>query len=73
MIMKASIQGEVDGIINVCTGKPMSLADKVASYITEKNRNIRLEDGYLPDSPYDSPGIWGDAAKIEAIMANGAK
>ena len=73
MIMKASIQGEVDGIINVCTGKPMSLADKIESYIKEKNMNIRLEYGAFPDRPYDSPGIWGDAAKIEAIMGNGAK
>ena len=73
MIMKASIQGEVDGIINVCTGKPMSLADKIESYIKEKNMNIKLEYGAFPDRPYDSPGIWGDAAKIEAIMGNGAK
>lgn len=55
------------------TGKPMSLADKIESYIKEKNMNIRLEYGAFPDRPYDSPGIWGDAAKIEAIMGNGAK
>ena len=73
MIMKASIQGEVDGIINVCTGKPMSLADKIESYIKEKNMDIRLEYGAFPDRPYDSPAIWGDAAKIQQIMGNGAE
>ena len=29
MIVAASVQEEINGIINVCTGKPMSLADRV--------------------------------------------
>ena len=67
-IMWASIQSEYNGIINVCTGNPMSLADKVESYIKEHNMNIKLKYGAFPDRPYDSPGTWGDATKINAIM-----
>ena len=67
-IMWASIQSEYNGIINVCTGKPMSLADKVESYIKERNMNIKLKYGAFPDRPYDSPGVWGDATKINSIM-----
>ncbi len=67
-IMWASIQSEYNGIINVCTGNPMSLANKVESYIKEHNMNIILKYGAFPDRPYDSPGIWGDATKINAIM-----
>lgn len=70
MIMKASVQGEVDGIINVCTGRPMSLADKIESYIKEKHMDITLEYGAFPDRPYDSPGVWGDPARIQKIMEN---
>ncbi len=67
-IMAASVQNEVNGIINVCTGVPMSLADMVESYIKENHLDIRLKYGAFPDRPYDSPAIWGDAAKIRKIM-----
>lgn len=63
------MQTEVDGVINCCTGKPMSLAEKVESFIKEHNYNIQLDYGAYPDRPYDSPGVWGDATKIRKIMA----
>ena len=68
MIAKASVQDEVDGIINVCTGEPMTLADRVEAYIREHNYNIKLQYGAFPDRPYDSPGVWGDTTKIRQIM-----
>lgn len=67
-IMWASIQSKYNGIINVCSGKPISLADKIESYIKENNMNIALKYGAFPDRPYDSPGVWGDSTKINAIM-----
>ena len=67
-IMKASIQSEYNGVINVCTGTPMSLADKVESYIKENNMSIRLKYGAFPDRPYDSPKVWGDNSIINKIM-----
>lgn len=69
-IMYASVQDKYDGVINVCTGKPMSLAEKIESYIKENNMNIELKYGAFPDRPYDSPGTWGDATIINAIMEN---
>ncbi len=65
------MQTEVDGIINCCTGKPMSLAEKVESFIAEHDLDITLEYGAFPDRPYDSPGVWGDAEKIRQIIKNG--
>ena len=62
------MQSEVAGIINCCTGQPVSLADKVEAFIREHGYTIRLEYGAFPDRPYDSPGVWGDAAKIQKIM-----
>lgn len=62
-------QGEVDGIINTCTGEPISLAERVERYIQDNNLNITLEYGAFPDRPYDSPGVWGDPSKIREILA----
>ena len=68
MIVAASVQGDTDGIINVCTGKPVSLADRVEAFLQQKQYSIRLDYGAFPDRPYDSPGEWGDPTKIEAIL-----
>lgn len=67
-IVAASLQDEKNGIINVCTGKPVTLAEQVEWYIRENNLPITLEYGKFPDRPYDSPGIWGDDADIKEIM-----
>lgn len=56
------------GIVNCCTGVPVSLADKVEEFITLHNLEIELEYGAFPDRPYDSPGVWGDASRIQEIL-----
>lgn len=62
-------QDDVCGVINACTGEPISLAQRVEDYIQEHGLDITLEYGAFPDRPYDSPGVWGDATKIRTIMA----
>ena len=68
MIAVASVQDKVNGIINVCTGKPVSLSERVESFIKEHNFDIKLKYGAFPDRTYDSPGVWGDAKKINTIL-----
>lgn len=67
-IVCASLQTEITGIINVCTGMPVALKDRVEQFITENNLNIELEYGVFPERPYDSKIIYGDNVKIETIM-----
>lgn len=67
-IVAVSEQTEIAGVVNCCTGKPHSLAEEVESFIKEHGLNIRLEYGAYPDRPYDSPGIWGNADKINKIL-----
>ncbi len=69
-IALASTQDEVKGIINVCSGKPMSLKDMVESFIKENNLKIRLNYGVFPSRPYDSKIIYGDSSKIKQIVKN---
>jgi dTDP-4-dehydrorhamnose reductase len=69
-IATAATQDEIHGVINCCTGNPVSLGDKVDEFIKEHGFKIRPEYGAFPDRPYDSPGVWGDAEKIKKIMKN---
>ena len=68
MISATVMQNEVNGIINVCKGEPISLAERVEQFIKENNLDIKLEYGAFPDRPYDSPCVYGDATKIKAIL-----
>lgn len=61
-------QSREQGIINICSGRPEKLADRVERFIKENNYNIELRYGMFPDRPYDSKAIWGDNTKIEKIM-----
>lgn len=61
-------QNEVAGIINCCSGEPVSLAERVERFITDNNLEISLEYGAFPDRPYDSPCIYGDPTKINRIL-----
>ncbi len=61
-------QNKVNGIINICSGKPEKLADRVERFIKENNYKIKLKYGAFPDRPYDSKAVWGDNHKIMTIL-----
>lgn len=67
-IVRTVAQTEINGIINCCSGIPVSLADRVERFIKENHLNIELEYGAFPDRAYDSPIIYGDVSKIEEIL-----
>ena len=68
-ISKAVTQTDVTGIINCCSGNPMTLAERVENFIKDHKLKIRLNYGVFPDRPYDSPIIFGDDKKIKQIMS----
>jgi len=68
-IVAASLQDAVDGVIECCTGEPLSLGERVEAFIAERGLDIKLKRGAYPDRPYDSPGVWGDPTRIRAILS----
>ena len=63
-------QDAVSGIINICSGKPEKLADRVERFIRDNQYDITLKYGAFPDRPYDSKAVWGCSKKIEEILRN---
>ena len=59
----ASTQDDVTGIINCCSGNPVSLADRVEQYIKDNHLSIKLDYGKFPD----------DATKIQKILSSSSK
>ena len=67
-VAKTICQNKVNGIINICSGKPEKLADRVERFIEENGYDIKLKYGEFPDRPYDSKAVWGDDKKIKKIL-----
>lgn len=68
-VAAAVTQDTVNGIINICSGRPEKLADRVERFIRENQYTIQLEYGAFPDRPYDSKAVWGNDSKIQSILA----
>lgn len=71
-IARVSARDDVTGVINCSSGVPLSLAERVEAFIRDNNLPITLEYGAFPDRPYDSPGVWGDATRIKALLGDTA-
>ncbi len=61
-------QSDINGIIDICSGKPEKLADRVEQFIKENKYTIKLKYGAFPERPYDSKAIWGNSDKIKKIL-----
>lgn len=72
-VARAVLQDEVLGIVNICSGHPEKLADRVECFLKENDYKIKLKYGAFPDRPYDSKAVWGDGEKIKKIMENALK
>lgn len=60
-------QNEINGIINICSGRPEKLSDRVERFIRENGYKIILNYGTFPERTYDSKAIWGDDFKIRMV------
>lgn len=66
-VADAITQNEITGIINICSGRPEKLGERVEKFIKDNNYDIKLLYGAFPDRAYDSKAVWGDDRKIKEI------
>lgn len=70
MILASTFEDSSSQVINVCSGQPIPLGEKVENFITSRKLNIKLNYGVFPDRVYDSPAVWGNSEQIENILKN---
>lgn len=63
----------IEGVINCCSGKPISVLDLVQQRCQEKTSDIRLNRGHYPYSDYEPMAFWGVPAKLDSLMLCNAK
>ncbi|RZD15999.1 MAG: NAD(P)-dependent oxidoreductase [Candidatus Acididesulfobacter guangdongensis] len=64
-IVKTAFQNKITGIINCCSGKPISIRNLIENYIKEKGVDIELNLGYYPYLDYEPMAFWGDNSKLK--------
>ncbi len=55
----------LNGIVNCCSGEPISIRSLVELYLEEKNYSMKLNLGYYPYSIYEPMAFWGDNRKLK--------
>ena len=66
--IQIATQNEIQGIINCCSGVPISVKDFVVNYTRLKNKKIALNLGYYPYADYEPMQFWGDNKKLKSII-----
>lgn len=56
------------GIVNVCSGKPVSIRSLVEKWIVDNGWRIELNLGHYPYPDYEPMAFWGDITKLDTIL-----
>jgi nucleoside-diphosphate-sugar epimerase len=67
-IVKISLQKNVQGIINCCSGKPITVLDLVKSVLEKHKSNMGLNLGFYNYADHEPMSFWGDTKKLELIL-----
>jgi nucleoside-diphosphate-sugar epimerase len=70
-IVKIAMQNKVNGIVNCCSGFPISIRNLVENYLKQKKKKIDLNFGHYPYPDYEPMAFWGDDKKLKIILGMG--
>lgn len=66
-LVALALHSEV-GIVNVCSGKPVSVRGLVQRWIDDNRWSIRMNLGRYPYPEHEPLAFWGDATKLQQCM-----
>jgi dTDP-6-deoxy-L-talose 4-dehydrogenase (NAD+) len=67
-IVAISLQNTVGGIVNCCSGSPISMRRFVQERIEERQAGIQLNLGYYPYTTYEPMAFWGCTERLKKAV-----
>ena len=67
-VSKIALQNDITGIINCCSGKPVSVRRFVEEFFEEHGVSVKLNYGYYPYPEFEPLAFWGDAGKLGMVV-----
>ena len=58
------------GIVNICSGEPISVRRLVEEHLIRRNADIKLNLGYYPYPDYEPMAFWGSREKFDTLFIN---
>jgi hypothetical protein len=68
--VKLALLHEDIGVVNVCSGKPISVRNLVEGWLKDNGWNIKLNLGHYTYPDYEPMEFWGDNNKLKKILGN---
>ncbi|MEQ1697196.1 MAG: NAD(P)-dependent oxidoreductase [Hyphomicrobiaceae bacterium] len=68
LVLLAQSERDV-GVVNVCSGKPVSVRSLVEGFIAERGATIALNRGHYPYPDYEPMAFWGDATRLRSALS----
>jgi dTDP-6-deoxy-L-talose 4-dehydrogenase (NAD+) len=56
------------GVVNICSGEPISVRRLVERHLAQRGASIRLNLGHYPYSREEPMAFWGDASRLAGIL-----
>jgi dTDP-6-deoxy-L-talose 4-dehydrogenase (NAD+) len=70
-ISRTALQDMVTGIINCCSGNPITVRSFVEQFFQSKNYDITLNRGFYPLPDYEPFAFWGNTSKLKSALCTG--
>lgn len=68
-IVSIALQKKVEGVVNNCSGVPVTVQAFVENYLEEKKKDITLDLGHYPYPDYEPMRFWGDVTKLKKALS----
>lgn len=67
-IVRILLAPGVDGIVNCCSGKPVTVRQLVEQHLAARGAHVQLQLGRFPYPKYEPFAFWGDTTRLNAIL-----
>lgn len=67
-LVALGLRNENHGVVNVCSGRPISVRSLVEGWIQDNGWQIRPKLGYFAYADYEPMAFWGDREKLDRCM-----
>ena len=67
-LVELALNGRDNGIVNVCSGRPISVRELVEEVVANHASSIELNLGHFPYPDYEPMAFWGDRHKLDRCL-----
>jgi nucleoside-diphosphate-sugar epimerase len=68
-LVRLALNDRDNGVVNVCSGRPVSVRQLVEAVVAKHGSSIKLNLGSVPYPDYEPMAFWGDRTNLDRCLA----